>query len=304
MKIQSHLQPSTRKQLRNKLKNHPKLHNFIIFLHRIYCSITGFMHVVPDFYIIGVEKGGTSSLYRYLIQHPFVHPAVTKEINYFNKFYHRGNNWYRVGFPFKFHKFIVKKFTGKNFVTGEASVRYFDYPHTPQRIKKITPNAKFILLLRNPIERAFSEHAMTTRAGYESLSFEDAIKDEKERTENEYEKMLTNENYFHETYFRHAYLKRGIYLNSLEHWMKLYPREQFLILKSEDFFENPSIVYNQVLKFLNLPKWELDEYKIWRPANKKSKLDLNMQKKLIDYFKPHNEKLYKFLGTNFNWDHE
>ncbi len=302
MKLQSHLDPSTRKKIRKSLKNYPALHKLSISVQRKYCSATGFLHVLPDFYILGVEKGGTSSLYNYLIMHPFVHAAVTKEINYINKYYDRGDNWYKVCFPLNIQKFISKNFFGRNFVTGEASVRYFDYPHTPERIKKLTPNAKFILLLRNPIDRAFSEYSMTSRAGTDKLSFEDAINTEKERTSKEYEKMVKDGSYYHENYFRHAYLKRGIYIDILKKWTNIFSINQFLIIKSEDFFENPSVIYNKVLNFLNLPKWELDEYKIWRPINIKSQLTPSLRKKLIDYFRPHNERLYDFLGKNFNWD--
>lgn len=302
MKIQGHLDPTTRKNLRNSLKSSPTLHKFAITLQRKYCTLTGFMHVLPDFYILGVEKGGTSSLYNYLVQHPFIHSAVTKEINFINKYYDRGTNWYRVCFPFNFQKFIDKHFLRKNFITGEASVRYFDYPHSPERIKKLTPNAKFILLLRNPIDRAYSEYSMTARWGVEKLSFEEAINIEKERTTKEYEKMINDQNYYHENYFRHAYLKRGIYIDLLKRWLEYFPREQFYIAKSEDFFENPSVIYNKILKFLDLSMWELEEYEIIRLISKKSKIDMKLRKKLVEFFKPHNERLYQYLGINFHWD--
>ena len=297
---QSHLDHKTRYNIRKKLENHQTTHDTAISIHRQYCKMTSFLHVLPDFYIIGVEKAGTSSLFGYLTQHPYAYAPISKEINFYSKYYSKGIDWYKICFPFKFEKFFKKMINGK-FITGEASVRYFDYPHSLNRLKKFTPKAKLILMLRNPIDRAFSEFASTSRTGRETLSFQDAINSEETRTAEEYNKMLKNENYFHETFFRFAYLKRGIYADNLERWFKIFPREQFLIIKSEDFFENPSVVYNRALSFLSLPKWELDEYTIWRRINK-STMDESFRKKLVEYFRPHNERLYKLIGENFHWD--
>ena len=297
MKIQSHLNIGTRKSVRKKLQKHKTSHSFAISLHRKYCSMTGFLHVLPDFIILGTEKGGTSSLYRYLIQHPLINSSVTKEINYFNKYYDRGLNWYRVCFPFKFQKFFTK-----NFLTGEASVRYFDHPHAPERIKQLIPNVKFIILLRNPIDRAYSQHSMVVRGGNEKLTFEQAIKDEKDRTSNEYEKMITDKNYYSDTYFRHAYLNRGIYFDKLKRWMDVFPKEQFLIMHSKDFFDNPSKIYQKTLDFLNMPQFDLKNYDVQGRVNENPNIDSKLRKQLIEYFKPHNERLYQFLGRNFDWD--
>lgn len=293
-----HLQNKTRKKLRQKLANHSRLRANLRTIHRTYSNLTGFLHQKPNFYIIGVEKGGTSSLFGYLSEHPFINKPVTKEINFFNKYYFRGKNWYKVNFPFVFSRIF-----NQHVITGEASVRYFDYPHTIKRIKEFTPNAKFIALLRNPVERAFSEFSSTSRFGNEKLTFREAINIEKERTDPEFEKMLKDESYYHENYFRFGYLRRGIYADTLKNWFDNFPKERFLILKSEDFFENPSKYYNKTLDFLDLPNWEIDEYKIWRKVNT-SKLDFEMRQELKEFFKPHNKKLYSLIGKNFDWEND
>ena len=301
MKIESHLSTKTRKTIRKKLHSHKTSYSLAIPLHRKYCSLTGFLHILPDFLILGVEKGGTSSLYDYLIQHPSISSASTKEINFFNKYYDRGLDWYRVCFPFKIHKSIKKNLFHKKFLTGEASVRYFDYPHAPERIKKISPLMKFIILLRNPVDRAYSQHSMVTRGGNENLSFEEAIDCEKERTQKDYEKMKNNKNFYSDNYFRHAYLDRGIYVDRLKNWMKIFPKEQFLIFDSKDFFENPSTIYSKTL-FLNLPKTELKKYEVKGRKNENPRMDPNLRAKLIDFYRPHNKRLYEFLGVNYHWD--
>ena len=85
--------------------------------------------------------------------------------------------------------------------------------------------------------------------------------------------------------------------------MSVFPREQFLIIKSEDFFQNPSKYYNDVLSFLNLPSVELQNYQpIGAGKYKNSKIVPSFRKKLVNFFKPYNEQLYQFLGVNYQWD--
>jgi len=292
-----------RKILRKYLEDSPIIYKILTTFYRIYYTSTGFLHVFPDFYIIGAAKCGTSSLYDYLIQHPSVHTAVTKEPRYFDKYYFRGLNWYKVLFPFKFHKFFIKKIVRKEFVTGDATPRYLDHPHVAKRIKEITPNAKFIVLLRNPVNRIYSHYNMRVNSGKENLSLKDAIKLEKQRTIGEYQRMIDDEKYYSLDYYHYSYLDLSTYVNKLERWMSIFPKEKFLIISSEKFFSNPDEVFQDVLQFLNLSKFHLKEYPIVDAGKyKKSKMDSSVRKQLIDYFKPHNERLYSFLGTKFNWD--
>jgi len=293
----------TRKNVRSKLKKHSSTHSSLISLHRFYCNTTGFLHVLPNYYIIGGQKCGTGSLYTYLVQHPNVQPAISKEPSYFDRYYDRGLNWYKICFPFGFHKTYYKKIKKQKFVTGEASVRYLDHPFTPKRLKKITPNAKFIILLRNPIDRAYSQHTRVSGTGRDPLSFEEAIEKEEERTKPEFKKMEENEMYWSGDYFRFSYLSRGIYVDKLERWFSVFPKEQFLIIQSEEFFKNTTEIYKQVLKFLDLSDFKLPEYKqIGKAKYKQPKMNSETRKKLVEYFKPHNERLYEFLGRRFDWD--
>ena len=299
----------TRKNIRSKLKKHSSTHSSLISLHRFYCNATGFLHVLPNYYIIGGQKCGTGSLYTYLLQHPNVQPAISKEPSYFDRYYDRGLNWYKICFPFGFHKTYYKKIKKQKFVTGEASVRYLDHPFTPKRLKKITPNAKFIILLRNPIDRAYSHYTMINNRGGgnspfgDKLSFEEAIEKEEERIEGQLEKMLTDPNYYSDIYFRHSYLQRGIYVDKLERWFSVFPKEHFLIIQSEEFFKNTAETYKQVLEFLDLSDFKLPEYKqIGKARYKQPKMNQNTRNELVEYFKPYNKRLYELLGRKFDWD--
>jgi hypothetical protein len=289
--------------LRPRLSKYPKLHYCLVSLHRTYCFLTGFMHVLPDYYIIGAAKSGTTSLYDYLVQHQCVQPITTKEPRFFDKYYNRGENWYRINFPFTFQKFISEKINKNKFITGDATPRYLDHPHAPHRIKKITPNAKFIVLLRNPIDRAYSNYNMRINAKREHLSFEDTIEKERKQVKDEFKKMQQNEEYYSRDYYHNAYLDRSIYVDKLKRWMEVFPKEKFLIIQSEEFFKDTSKMYKEVLEFLNLPNQELPEYKqIGKAKYKQPKMNSETRKKLVEYFKPHNERLYEFLGRRFDWD--
>ena len=288
--------------MRHKLEKYPKLQKLVTFVYMKYCGATGFLHVKPDFYIIGFAKCGTTSLFEYLISHPNIHPPKGKEIDFFDRLYSRGINWYKVGFPFTIQKFIEKVFFRKKFLTGEATPRYIEHPHAINRIKQTTPNAKFIILLRNPIDRAFSQHNMNVKNDYEINNFNDALKEEPRRISNRIEKMTNDITYYSWNYDLYAYLEHGLYVDKIKRWMEVFPKEQFLIIQSEEFFKNPSKTYNDVLEFLGLKLFSLKKFEIKGKVNKNRTIDDDFRNELVDYFKPHNQKLYDFLGKSFDWD--
>lgn len=296
----------TRRSIRYKVASYPKLKKLAINLHGQYCNLTGSLHILPDFYIIGCVKCGTTSLFEYLMEHPNVLPSVGKEIDYFGEYYNRGINWYRACFPLKLQKIIAKKTNGGKCITGEATPRYIDYPHSAKRIKKITPNAKFIVLLRNPVERTFSHYVMNFNNGdqnLETLSFEESIEKESIRTKGEYEKMVMDENYYSWKYYDYAYLNQGIYIEKIKNWIKIFPKEQLLVIQSEKLFTDTASTFEKILKFLELPKWIPTEFKKFKPGNYRNRqLNQKIREKLSEFFEPHNQELYQFLGEKFDWN--
>lgn len=291
----SQIDSITRNSYNKNIIQHKKIKNITLFFHQRYCSLTGSFHPLPNYLIIGAAKCGTGSLYRYLNQHPQIKPALTKEVRFFDKYYNKGINWYRIFFPFKD---LLKR----KYITGEATPRYLDHPHAPKRVKEVIPNAKLIVLLRNPIDRAYSMYNMRLSRGRETHSFEESIKLEKERTKGEFKKMELDKNYYSSPYYHHSYLERGIYVDKLKRWMNVFPKEQFLIVKSEEFFKNTSEIYDKVLKFLGLPSHELQSYPVQGRVSKLKPMSPNLRKQLAEFFKPHNERLYEFLGKNLGWD--
>ena len=249
------------------------------------------MTMLPSFLIIGVQRGGTSSLYNYLIMHNDIIKATSKEVHFFDTGFHNGISWYKSQFGAE---------SGNKGVAGEATPYYIFHPIAPTRISKIIPKSKFIVLLRNPVDRAYSHYWLERRSGNENLSFEDAIRSEEKRLEGEEEKMLHNDTYYSFNHQHYSYLSRGIYVKSLQRWMQLFPREQFLVLKSEDLFSSPELVVNKVFSFLNLPHLKLEKYERSN-GGEYEKINEKTRKYLEEYFKPHNQRLYSFLGLDFGW---
>jgi hypothetical protein len=258
--------------------------------------------VLPDFLIVGAQKCGTSSLYRNLIKHPSVIPAFEKEIYFFNtKHFRKGVNWYRAYFPLLPYKYCVTQIGKRDFLTGEATPGYMFHPHAPRRISELLPDVKIIVLLRNPVDRAYSHYYHEVRKNRERASFEDAIKMEEERLRGEFDKIIKNENYHSSNYVHCSYLARGIYVEQLERLHQYFKKEHILILRSEDFFKDAQASFEQVLRFLDLPGWQLKDFKKAHVGSY-PKMDAAIRSRLLNYFEPYNHKLYEYLGINFGWD--
>jgi hypothetical protein len=263
-------------------------------------ATSGF-RVLPDFIIIGAPKCGTTSLYQYLSGHPGVAPATKKEVRYFDEAFDYGTRWYRAHFPTLPYRLAVEALTGRRIVVGEASPLYMGYPYVAERVRSLLPGAKLIALLRDPVERAYSGYQMQVRRGKEVLPVAAAIDREAEQLARAVDRLPRRKTSDSPAPKRgRGYLARGIYADQLAAWFRLFPREQFLILSSEDFFRDTSAVFSQVLDFLGLAPWQPARFDRYNAA-KYSGLDPATRRRLVEYFAPHNERLYQLVGRDFGW---
>ena len=255
------------------------------------------VRALPDFVIIGAQKGGTSFLYQLLVQHPHVKPAFAKEVHYFDLNFRKGDNWYRSYFP-------VQVRNSRKYITGEASPYYLFHPHAPRRASTVLPDAKLIVMLRNPVDRAYSHYQHQVKRGKgegrETLTFEEAIEAEKRILPGEVSKMLQDEFYESLRHRTRSYLRRGIYIDQLLAWLSFFPRKQMLILKSEDLFNDTTNVLERILDFLKIPHWVPETYSI---PNKREYAGVSplIRQRLDEYYKPHNQRLYEYLGVDLGW---
>lgn len=262
---------------------------------------TSSVRSLPDFIVIGGMKCASTSLWYYLAQHPNVLTAVKKEVHFFDSDsnYSKGINWYRSHFPLS--KNFISAIDSNKLIIGEATPSYVFCPRAPKRIVEILPDVKLIALLRNPIDRAYSHYRHLVRSGRENLSFEEAI--EKERKTRRELEIAKDRSVYNSNLVTYSYLQRGIYINQLELWFSFFSKDQLLILKTEDLASNPSKTYKKALDFLGLPDWEPRQYEKINSDSGHNQTVMNedTRAKLADFFEPHNQRLYKYLETNFGW---
>ena len=239
---------------------------------------------VPNFIIIGCQRCGTTSLYTYLAQHPQILTPIKKEMDFFSWHFDRGIDWYLAHFP--------PMPPGEQFVTGEASPSYFDSREAPERLYSLFPEAKQIVLLRNPVDRAISQFYRLSGLNWEARSLDRAISDEVERLNQNPEYIIGEE--------PGNYLARGRYIEFIKKWRTFFPPEQLLILKSEDFYACAATTLKQVLEFLDLPEYQLSEYQNANPGSYQP-VNESVRDWLRDYFRPYNQQLEEYLGRKLDW---
>lgn len=257
------------------------------------------MRALPDFVIVGAAKAGTTSLFALLAQHPQILASSKKEVHFFDNNYSRGESWYRSHFPTMMEK-VWQARLGYPVLSGEASPYYMFHPHAPRRMAEMIPDAKLIVLLRDPVERAYSHHAHNVRKKEEALAFEDAIAQEASRINGERERMLADETYYSQRYRLYSYARRGVYIDQVKHLHTYFPREQVLVINSESFFERPQDTLYGIYAFLGIKPAILKDLAP-RNVGKYDSAPEHIDAQLCNYFREHNEALYNYLGVDYGW---
>lgn len=273
---------------------------------RAYGVATSGGRVLPDFLIIGAKRGGTTSLWRYLEQHPLLAPpfpaqARFKGAHFFDTRYSAGLAWYRSHFPTAIQRRLLEQKLGAPTVVGEASPYYLFHPCSAERAAAVLPGAKLVLVLRNPVDRAYSHFKARRRDGTETLPFEDAIDAEGERLAGEESRLRTQPGYSSFAHEHYSYITQGLYLAPLLVWLQHYAPEQVLIERSEDLYAQPQAVYDRVLKFLLLPPLRLRTFGTFNstPADPMRE---RTRAALLERVAPQNRDLERFLGRELHWD--
>lgn len=276
----------------------------IVAAIKAYRSLTRQLRVLPDFIIIGARKCGTTSLYEYLTRHPDVLPALSKELYYFDHHYEKGADWYRRHFATRLEKWVYEKALNQSVITGEATPSYFYHPITAQRIAELMPQVKLILLLREPIEAAYSAYQFGIKMGTytaEEIVFEQVIQAEL-RYIKQGGKLFERQNGTFAINPRCSLLARHTYIELIKPWFEVFDESQIKVVFSEELFSNTVKVCGEIQEFLQLPAHELEDYE---PFNKNSyhKLRNADEMGLKEFFTPFNEQLGSFLGRKIAWDY-
>lgn len=255
----------------------------------------------PNFLIIGAQKAGTSSLFKYLMRHGHFLRPLLKDVYFFDRNYRKGMEWYLSFYPSVAAQKQREGQLGGPVVSSEGATHYILNPWVPERVRQTFPDIKIIVLLRNPVQRAISHYFHNRRMGSESLtSALEAFQKEQERIEAEEKRLFSDPDYSSHDYDSYTYLTRGRYAEQLERWFEHFPREQFLILCSEQFYKDTDRHFRAVCKFIGIPEKSLDIYRAeGKGTNRQEQPDAMEMAR--DYFRPHNEKLFELLGERYDW---
>jgi len=271
-------------------------HNIKQFNKNLYFikKINNFIYSLPynrviDFIIMGTQKGGTTALGINIGKHPDIYIDISpdpfkSEIHFFDLNWKKGIKWYKNHFNYS------KRMVGEK----TPDLMYLDY--TFPLIQSVNPYIKIILILRDPIERAFSSWKLITKYFDEKRTFEQAITDELNIITNKLDK---NENITFFSASKH-YLRKGLYYKQIEKILRWFPRDNILILISEDVIKDMNKEYNKVYDFLNIEPYT-GKYDMYFVSDDVSKIDINLYNKLINFYKSDVKKLEKLLGYKVNW---
>jgi len=262
-------------------------------------AVTAGLRALPDFLIIGGQRCGTSSLYKHLGAHRQVVPSLRKETEYFSTRFGEGESWYRSHFPLRTRLAVGHK------ATFEATPDYMLDPRAPGRAADLVPDARIIAMVRDPVERAYSQYQHNRRLGHEPLTFEEALAAEGERIAGEIERLSADQNYRAIPLRRHAYIGRGMYADQLRGWFGFFPPERTLVVKFEDLIESPADTMRGIERFLGIDDWippTFTNHSYGRAGRTvQTPMPEPTRKHLQAVFAPANRDLETLLDRRFGW---
>jgi hypothetical protein len=279
---------------------------------RAYARATSRWRPLPEYLLIGAKRSGTTSMSRYLLEHPAVLPLFpsadrfpmaddVKGVHFFDAAPPRSVAWYRSWFAASWARNRAVARAGEPAVTGEATPYYLFHPRAAERAARVVPDARILVVLRDPVERAYSHWKEQRRNGVEPLDFDDALAAEPERLDGEEARILADPAYRSVAHEHLSYVAHGEYAPQLARWLVHYPRDSMLVVRAEDFYERPQDVFDDVLAFLGLRPHALERPEVWNAAIESPMSDATRDR-LRAHFRPHNRALAELLGRDFGWD--
>lgn len=270
---------------------------------RTFGRLTASGRLLPGFLLCGGQRCGSTSLYRALSSHPAIlKPILHKGIHYFDTGYHNGVSWYRAHFPTRTSALRIAEHTGLAPLAFESSPYYLYHPLAAERFARDLPGVKLIVLVRNPVERARSQHAHEVARGYETLTdFRQAIDAESRRLDGEVTKLQRDPDHYSFSHQHHAYVSRGRYADHLERIARVIAPERILVVDSGDFFSDPEPTYDRILRFLGLPWLGEPVFAKHNARPRKAPIDKNVDTRLDEFFQSHDMRLGEWLGKTPSW---
>jgi hypothetical protein len=254
---------------------------------------TARLRALPDFLIIGAQKAGTTSLFDYLDATPSVRPALAKEVHYFDRNGHRSPTWYRANFP-------LARST-RTWVTGEASPYYLLHPGIPPRVVELVPQVRLIVMLRHPVDRAYSHFQHSRAFRMEPVDdFQEALALEGLRTDEGWSR-LEGGAYRDDRVEWFSYARRSLYMPQLRRWLKYFPEEAMAVFTMEEMADQPRRVISQALAHIGVDESVGSADFPIRNARAYRGLDPDVRRTILSRFGDDVREVEEFLGRSTGW---
>jgi hypothetical protein len=252
--------------------------------------VTARARMLPTFLIIGAQKCGTTSLHHYLVQHPEIGAPRKKEVHYFDLASRRRLTWYRSFFPVM----------GRYPHALESTPYYLFHPAVPARVRATLPEAKLIVLLRDPMQRTYSHYNHARAHGQEPLGLLAAIEAEPGRLEGVHDRLLANPESQSLHHQKHSYVGRSLYAPQICRWLEQFPREQLLVLSSEELFTSPRATVMRVQQWLGISSQVPESFAAMNSRNY-DVIDTQIARRLQPRFDEDRAELEALTGVTFDW---
>jgi len=271
---------------------------------RTYGVATAPWRVHPDFLLIGAKRGGTTSLWRYLTEHPdvlglFPRPERIKGVYYFDEQYGRGDRWYRSHFPLRATR-ARRSAVGRRAVVGEATPYYLYHPLAPRRAAADVPEARVLVVLRDPVERAYSHWKERRSNDGDPLDFAAALEAEPIRLAGEEARLVADPHAVSVAHRHWSYVDQGRYAPMLERWFAAFGRDGVHVEISEEMYAAPQATFDRVTDHLGLARHELAD-PVAHNAEPSPDLDPELRAHLAGLLEPDIRATEAVLGRSLPW---
>lgn len=255
----------------------------------------------PSFMVIGAQRCGTTTLFKSLAEHPqVVRPPVEKGTDYYTLHHDRGLDWYRGHFPLTRVADILTHADTEP-VAFEACTYYLFHPLAIPRLAADFPDLRLVVMLRDPVPRAWSAYKHEFARGFETeADFGRALDLEEARLDGEIERILAEPAYVSFSHRHHAYVTRGEYVDQLERVFAHFPREQVHVLDSEAFFAEPAREFANLLAFLGLRQWRPQRFE-QHNARPSAPMPETIRSRLERHYAPYDVRLSALLDRTPTW---
>jgi hypothetical protein len=185
-------------------------------------------------------------------------------------------------------------------VAGEASPYYVWDPRIAAAAHAVNPALKAVLMLRDPVKRAWSHYQERVANGVEPLSFGDALEAEDRRTAGELDRMMADPTYYSEAHDWYSYRARGVYLPQIQNWRGVFPEDQLLVLRSEDMYADVQGTFDRICAFLGVPNVALPTTRTFG-AGKRDPMPEAPRQALTAFYAQPNAELAEYLRRDLAW---